>query len=111
MEKHLSPRFHALGDATRLAVIERLFDGPASVSALAAPHSMALPAFTKHLKVLERAELITTEKKGRVRTCRINPDAFAAIDDWLRDRRALWRRRLERLEAHLNARKDQSGKE
>ena len=102
MDKYLHTSFNALGDATRLAVVERLLEGPASVSELAEPHSMALPAFTKHLGVLERAGLIRSEEKGRVRTCFIHPPAIEAIDQWVTDRRAMWQGRLDRLAAHIN---------
>ncbi len=102
MEKHLHGAFHALGDPTRLAVVERLLEGPASVSELAEPHAMALSAFTKHLGVLERAGLITSRKSGRVRTCAVHPPALRAIDQWLARRRAMWEGRLERLAAHLD---------
>ena len=98
--------FQALGDPTRLAVVEKLLEGPASVSALAAPHDMALPAFTKHLGVLERAGLITSEKRGRVRTCFINPAAMAEIHAWVADRRGMWEGRLDRLARHLETKGD-----
>lgn len=101
MDKYLHTSFHALGDPTRLAVVERLLEGPASVSELAEPHPMALPAFTKHLGVLERAGLIRSEKKGRVRTCFIHPPAIEAIDRWVTDRRAMWEGRLDRLAAQI----------
>lgn len=101
MDKYLHTSFHALGDPTRLAVVERLMKGPASVSQLAEPHPMALPAFTKHLGVLERAGLIGSEKRGRVRTCFIHPPAIREIDKWLTDRRALWEGRLDRLAIHI----------
>lgn len=101
MDNHLHARFQALGDPTRLAVVERLLAGPASVSVLAAPYEMALPAFTKHLGVLERAGLITSEKRGRVRTCSINPAAMREIEAWVTDRRRLWEGRLDRLALHL----------
>ena len=81
MENDLSARFHALGDATRLAVVERLFGGSHTVSDLAKAHSMVLSAFTKHLGILERAGLITTEKVGRVRICRLNQAAIADLVD------------------------------
>ncbi len=99
MEKLLHIRFQALGDPTRLAVVERLLQGPASVSDLAKPHAMALPAFTKHLGVLERAGLIHSKKTGRVRTCFINPPALRSLDRWITDRRAAWDGRLDRLAA------------
>ncbi len=100
MEKRsdqLPRRFHALGDPTRLAIVERLAAGPASVSTLAAPAAMALPAFLKHLAVLERTGIISSSKIGRVRTCRLEPQALADLDAWLSDRRRLWAQRLERL--------------
>lgn len=105
MENKMHRCFQALGDPTRLAVVDRLLRGPASVSDLAAPFDMALPAFTKHLGVLERAGLLTSEKKGRVRTCRVNPLALTEIDTWLTDRRALWTTRLDGLDAYLSSRK------
>ncbi|MEM9010273.1 MAG: metalloregulator ArsR/SmtB family transcription factor [Pseudomonadota bacterium] len=102
MDKYLPTCFRALGEPTRLAVVERLLQGPASVSDLAAPHPMALPAFTKHLGVLERAGLIRSEKRGRVRTCFIHPPALRSLDRWFADRRAMWEGRLDRLSAHLD---------
>jgi DNA-binding transcriptional ArsR family regulator len=107
MDKQFHARFHALGDATRFAVVDMLLQGPASVSELAAPHLMALPPFMKHLRVLEDAGLIRSEKQGRVRTCSICPDAFDELDTWFHDRRWLWRVRLDRLETQLR-RKDTS---
>jgi DNA-binding transcriptional ArsR family regulator len=101
MDKYLHTSFGALGDPTRLAVVERLLKGPASVSDLAEPYAMALSAFTKHLAVLERAGLIRSEKKGRVRTCFIHPPAIEAIDRWFTDRRAMWESRLDRLTEHI----------
>lgn len=101
MDNYLPAQFQALGDRTRFAVVERLFNGPASVSELAKPHDMALPAFTKHLGVLERSGLITSTKAGRVRTCAINPKAFTNIEQWFLDRRAHWDSRLNRLAQHL----------
>lgn len=101
MDNHLHAQFHALADPTRLAVVERLLKAPASVSELAEPHDMALPAFTKHLGVLERSGLITSEKIGRVRTCSINPTAMSQIEKWFSDRRALWEARFDKLSEHL----------
>ena len=103
MANELHTRFHALGDPTRLAVVEMLLDGPATVSDLAKPHAMALPSFTKHLGILERVGLITSHKSGRVRTCAIHPEAMSEIDQWFADRRALWSSRLDRLATHLEA--------
>tara|TARA_R110000751_G_scaffold234229_3_gene335489 strand:- start:114502 stop:114831 length:330 start_codon:yes stop_codon:yes gene_type:complete len=97
MDNNLSKPFQALGDATRLAVVERLLKSDASVSELAEPFEMALPAFTKHLGVLERAGLIVSHKTGRVRTCAINPNGISQIEKWFSNRRNLWTARLERL--------------
>ena len=89
--------FHALGDPTRRAIVERLRDRPQSVSGLAAPLRVTLTAVTQHLKVLEEAGLVHTEKTGRVRTCRLDPAGFAALEQWVRDCRSTWERRLDRL--------------
>jgi len=97
MDNQLATRFQALGDPTRLAVVEALLNGPAAVSDLAAPHAMALPSFTKHLGVLERAGLIESEKRGRVRTCRLAPHALDELHLWFADRRSMWPRRPARL--------------
>ena len=93
--------FQALGDPTRRALLERLGDGPLSVSELAAPLAVSLAAVVQHLQVLEQSDLIRTEKVGRVRTCAIAPGGLDIAERWLRDRRALAERRLDRLGAHL----------
>jgi DNA-binding transcriptional ArsR family regulator len=90
--------FQALGDPTRLAVVERLARGPASVSELAAPAGMALPSFLQHLKVLETAGLIRSEKIGRTRTCRLEPAVLKAAQGWIETQRAAWTLRLDALE-------------
>ena len=97
----LDRMFHALADPTRRAVVARLTAGPASVSDLARPLAISLPAVVQHLKVLESAGLIATEKAGRVRTCRMAPDALGAAERWLSERRQEWEARLDRLEAYL----------
>lgn len=89
--------FRALADPTRRAVILRLSQGPASVTELAATAAMGLPAFLKHLGVLEESALIRSSKVGRVRTCRIEPDRLALVGDWLAEQRALWTARTDRL--------------
>jgi DNA-binding transcriptional ArsR family regulator len=86
--------FHALADATRLGMIEQLSRGPASVKALAAPLSIALPTVMKHLKVLEDGKLVRSEKSGRVRTYSIRAPALAQIDRWVAQRRAVSARAL-----------------
>ncbi|HTQ54165.1 MAG TPA: metalloregulator ArsR/SmtB family transcription factor [Bryobacteraceae bacterium] len=89
--------FHALGDATRRALVERLSEGPASVSSLAKPLAITLAAVVQHLQVLEESGLVHTEKTGRVRTCRIELAGLSAAEEWIADRRSLWERRLDRL--------------
>ena len=89
--------FHALGDPTRRAIVERLSEGPLSVSRLAAPLGITLTAVVQHLQVLEESGLVHTEKVGRVRTCRIEPAGFSALEQWIGDRRSMWERRLDRL--------------
>ncbi|MFD1882976.1 ArsR/SmtB family transcription factor [Paracoccus pacificus] len=89
--------FHALSDPTRRAVVERLRQGTASVTELAEPFGMALPSFMKHLGVLEKAGLMDSEKRGRMRQCRLSDGALAPISAWMADQRALWEDRTERL--------------
>jgi DNA-binding transcriptional ArsR family regulator len=89
--------FHALGDSTRRAILERLSRGPVSVSALAEPLELTLAAVVQHLQILEDSDLVRTEKIGRVRTCRIEPAGFAVARKWIDDRRTLWERRLDIL--------------
>jgi DNA-binding transcriptional ArsR family regulator len=97
----LAPVFAALSDPTRMAVVERLCRGPASVSDLAAPHAMAGPSFLKHLKVLEGAGLVISTKSGRVRTVALVPQRFDEIEGWIRRHRAMWDDRLDRLGSFL----------
>ena len=84
-------------------MIARLAVGPAPVSELAAPHEMALPSFLKHLKVLETGGWIESDKVGRIRTCRLKPEAAKAAESWLGQQRSLWEARLDRLDALLAA--------
>lgn len=93
--------FHALGDANRRAIVVRLGSGPASVSELARPLPVSLAAVVQHVQVLETSGLVATHKRGRVRTCRLVPDALREAERWLAQRRALWERRLDRLDALL----------
>lgn len=100
MENHSATydlMFRALADPTRRAIISRLAQGPASVTELAASAEMGLPAFLKHLAVLEDSALIRSTKAGRVRTCHIQPDRFSTIENWLAEQRALWAARTDRL--------------
>ena len=93
--------FQALSDPTRRAIVDRLSRGPASVSSLAAPLPMSLPAVMQHLTVLEKSGLIRSEKVGRVRTCRIEPVAMQTAEQWIAERRATWERRFDRLGDYL----------
>jgi len=95
--------FRALADATRRAIFERLSLGPASSSDLAKPFDISLAAVVQHLQVLESSGLIQSEKVGRVRTCRVNPNALAQLSDWVAERRSLVERRLDRLGELLDA--------
>lgn len=90
--------FVALGDPTRRAVIRRLGRGPASVGELARDAPMTLPSFMKHVRVLEANDLIRTEKAGRVRTCVLNRERLALVEDWLAEQRRIWLDRTDRLE-------------
>ena len=96
-----APLFHALGDPTRLAIVQCLSRRPETVSALAAPHDMALPSFMQHLRVLEKSGWIRSTKTGRVRTCELNPEALALTGGWLERQRNLWERRLDQLDDYL----------
>jgi DNA-binding transcriptional ArsR family regulator len=89
--------FHALGDPTRRAIVEKLSEGPISVSRLAEPLDITLAAVVQHLQVLEESGLVQTEKVGRVRTCRIVPAGLSVAEQWIGDRRSLWERRFDRL--------------
>ena len=100
-DQHIDMGFRALADGTRRAVIMRLSQEDMTVSDLAAPFDIALPTFMKHLKVLEEGGLITTEKVGRVRTCRLDVEKLARLNRWISTYEAGWRRRLDNLESAL----------
>ena len=93
--------FQALADPTRRAIVERLSRGPASVSELARPLPMTLPAVLQHLGVLEASGLVHSEKVGRVRTCHAVPSALGEAERWIEQRRATWERRLDRHGEYL----------
>jgi DNA-binding transcriptional ArsR family regulator len=95
--------FAALADPSRRDIVERLTLGPATVTELAAPLTMSLPAVLQHLRVLETSGLIRTEKTGRVRTCRIEPGALQAADRWFTARRTDLATKLDRLGDHLSS--------
>jgi len=89
--------FHALGDPTRRAILERVSEGPVSVSSLAPPLKITLAATVQHVQVLEKSGLLHTTKVGRVRTCRMEPRGFSVIEQWINSRRSLWEKRFDRL--------------
>jgi DNA-binding transcriptional ArsR family regulator len=93
--------FKALSDPTRRLIVERLSSGPASVSELAEPLPMSLPAVYQHLQVLEASGLVLSEKVGRVRTCRLELTMLNTAEKWVHARRVTWERRLDRLDAYL----------
>ena len=93
--------YAALADGSRRTMVDRLSLGPASVKELAAPLTMSLPAVLQHLRVLEESGLVRSEKVGRVRTCRLEPQALQAAEQWIADRRAGWVSSLDRLERFL----------
>jgi DNA-binding transcriptional ArsR family regulator len=98
----LSATFAALSDPTRRAILARLARGETSVTELAAPFDMSLPAVSKHLKVLEKAGLIARGREAQWRPCRIEPEALKPVDDWLEEYRRLWEERLDRLGEYLH---------
>lgn len=89
--------FQALADPSRRDMVERLSRGPVSVSELARPFDMSLPAVLQHLQVLEASGLVSSEKTGRVRMCRVEPKVLETAEGWFAKRRAVWERRLDRL--------------
>jgi DNA-binding transcriptional ArsR family regulator len=97
----LSTTFAALADPTRRAILARLALGETSVTELAEPFDMSLPAISKHLKVLERANLIVRSREAQWRPCRIEPTALREVDDWLERYRRFWDERFDRLENYL----------
>jgi DNA-binding transcriptional ArsR family regulator len=99
--------FHALTDGNRRAMIDRLLDGPASVSELARPLAISLPAVVQHLHVLEASGVVRSHKVGRVRTCEIEPLALSTAERWISERRAAWEARLDRLGEFLAADTDE----
>lgn len=114
-EDTLSQTFSALADPTRRAILARLSKGEANVSDLAKPFmkQMSLPAITKHLKVLEKAGLITKSREAQWRPCKLNGEPFKNAVDWMEQYRVFWEESLDRLEAYLKTvtgKKDKKGK-
>ena len=106
----LDRMFSALADPTRRAIISRLCDGPKSVSELAEPFELALPSLLKHVRVLEESGLVTSEKTGRVRTCRIEQQALHATEAWIHQHISAWEDRLDRMEVHIERMKTKKSK-
>lgn len=98
--------FQALADPSRRAMVDRLVQGPATVSELAKPLAMSLPGVMQHLAVLEASGLVVSQKIGRTRTCRIEPAVLSRAEQWIAERRALWEHRLDRLGQFLDETKD-----
>lgn len=105
LDHRLNFAFAALADPTRRAIVARLCSGDATVGELAQPFEIGLPTLLKHIRVLERGGLVSSEKAGRVRTCSLTPGTLRSTDDWLRTHIATWEHRLDRLEAHLSRKK------
>jgi DNA-binding transcriptional ArsR family regulator len=98
---HLDRAFQALSDPVRRGMLSRLSRGPASVSELAKPFSISLPAVLQHLKALEESGLVRSEKKGRVRTVQLEPKALSAAESWIAERRTEWEAQLDRFESYV----------
>jgi DNA-binding transcriptional ArsR family regulator len=101
----LDRTFSALSDPTRRAILERLGRGPATISELAQPYGMTLTGLKKHIRILEAAELVTTEKVGRTRQCRLGPGQLDEAARWIQTYRRYWQGRLDRLERYIDKRK------
>jgi len=106
----LDRAFAALADPVRRGMLARLSRGPASVSELARPLPISLPAVLQHLKALEASGLVSSAKKGRVRTVRVEPEALASAETWLSRRREEWEARIDRFEAHVQEIKQEEAK-
>lgn len=105
----LDRTYQALADPTRRGIVARLSRAPASVSELAAPFAMSLPAVMQHLKLLEASGLVRSEKVGRVRTCRLEPRALAAAEGWLAEARRDWEARSDRFADYVAQLTKESG--
>jgi DNA-binding transcriptional ArsR family regulator len=102
----LSLKLQALADPTRRAMLAKLHRGEATVNELAEPFKMSLPAISRHIKVLEKAGLITRGRNAQQRPCRLSPEGLKQVDDWLNAYRDVWEERLDRLETYLQTIKE-----
>jgi DNA-binding transcriptional ArsR family regulator len=105
----LDRTFAALSDPTRRDILDRLAQGPATLGELAQPYDMTLPGLMKHVRVLEDAQLVVTEKRGRTRECRLGSEQLDDAAQWIDTYRRRWERRLDRLEGYLERQKGASG--
>ena len=101
MQDRLSQKLQALADPTRRGMLARLARGQATVNELAAPFDISLPAISKHIKVLEKAGLITRSRSAQQRPCQISPDGLKEVDEWINAYRGMWEHNLDRLETYL----------
>jgi DNA-binding transcriptional ArsR family regulator len=104
----LDRTFSALSDPTRRDILERLARGPASASELARPFGISLPGVLKHIRILEEANLVTTEKSGRTRECRLGPEQMQEVTRWVDRYREQWNRQLDQLEAIIERKKGEA---
>ena len=107
--QNLDGIFHALADPTRRAIIGALMQGPKTVGEISRPFDISLPAVSKHLKVLERASLVTRQVRGREHHCRLNPESLAPAHDWLSFYSGFWNERLDALDALLSEEDNDNG--
>lgn len=105
-QTRLDPVFHALSDPMRRRIVDALAQGPASVSEIAAPLGISLPGVMQHLKVLEDAGIVKSEKVGRTRTCTLDTAPLSRAESWIAERRRFWESRLDQLEAFLASGRD-----
>jgi DNA-binding transcriptional ArsR family regulator len=106
--QRLDRTLSALSDPTRRDILERLSLRPASISELARPYGISLPGVLKHVRILEEANLVTTEKKGRTRECRPGPEQMDEVTRWIERYREQWEHRLDRLEAYIERKKGEA---
>ncbi len=107
VDKRLDVVFHALAHRTRRLLLRRLAQGPAMVTELAEPLPMSLPAVSKHLRVLERARLVTRQIDGRIHRCSLDAEPLIEVERWLGERRALWQHALDSLATHVEGGPDE----
>src|SRR4051794_2493573 len=108
LDHSLDRVFQALADPSRRAMVERLCEGPASVSELARPFSMTLAAVVQHVQVLEASGLVRSQKLGRTRTVNVEPSTLRTAEQWITQRRTAWERRLDRLGAFLEQQRSET---